>query len=863
MDNLLKAVVDAISEEMNDLGGLLITRLKQAHDFGRNDGLVAAADPDRLTSPIDVFTSAMAGDLIDVLHKPTPTGNEGTYSIGTFVDPKNVDLLKIGDGAAATFVNESSVRWRFSDLQVETTLAFPTADKVQRLWVGDEALVTPYGGTVLVPGGNKFRGIGEQVYRLDGAILVANPQELKTIGEFFTADMVGHAAWVLPKPTSTGNEGARRITAVVDSRTATLAGPAFVGDETDVRLVVKTHERIGDGYLTKRHRELTEVIDGSQSYSLVDRLRRAMLCEYAVAEELDRIGRRLVVTRTRTMDDETYRRFLKVRAYLPAGTVYGLELLLAALFPQGGWAVYEDRVNFPDQVFLTLPSVALGQVSEGRAILASSGPFPPASVGRRGMEQVTSSSSTSVTVSHSVLTPVSVELEDVAQTLEMALLPSADAPASAFVNEGQTEGATFTLLANNVLQHDQSAATNPLGGRYERAIVEFGGSDHLEISAWFRVQTFTGIGARPFHLALYDGVREYNLTWSFTQAAYDDGDGTNTVVGPSAAFPTLADTKWHLITLRRRGAYIESSFDGVDILGPAPVSAFAATASFKASFGYFNVGIGQNWIAEWARVYIYEQNRQNFWNLSRADGALAGSPAVQLSSALGLYLAGDNLKRVRLKGTEDKNRGVWLATYVSATQLDLDGIVRGGAAVATDIVTLSDPWLRPEDAPKTITISGSASLPTNDGDYPILALGGAPGLTGADALLTPRQARVDVTGHPNGVFGVEFNLDWKFKPDFAAEASIPWELVDAGSAVGAVLTLRDALPQANQPVRVWYTAVESSQILRSEFTTNDGSGGSEPNIYYPFYLSDVDTQTRAIFDDATAAGVIPDYERPF
>jgi hypothetical protein len=164
------------------------------------------------------------------------------------------------------------------------------------------------------------------------------------------------------------------------------------------------------------------------------------------------------------------------------------------------------------------------------------------------------------------------------------------------------------------------------------------------------------------------------------------------------------------------------------------------------------------------------------------------------------------------------------------------------------------------DVGKTIELSGSSE--NNDGDYTVLAWGGQPGLTGADATLTCYQVRVDVTGHPDSGFNTELGLTWKFSPDyFVAEGTIRWELVDAGSFATVTLTLRDSLPAASQPVRVWYTAVLSAQVLRDETIQNDGSGGAEPNIYYPGYLWDVDLETRAILEDVSAAGVIPKYER--
>ena len=77
------------------------------------------------------------------------------------------------------------------------------------------------------------------------------------------------------------------------------------------------------------------------------------------------------------------------------------------------------------------------------------------------------------------------------------------------------------------------------------------------------------------------------------------------------------------------------------------------------------------------------------------------------------------------------------------------------------------------------------------------------------------------------------------------------------------ITLGDSLPSASEAVSVWYTSVLSAQILRNEFVRNEGSLGVEPNIFFPFYLFDVDRATRQLMDEITAAGVIPEYARFF
>jgi hypothetical protein len=136
-------------------------------------------------------------------------------------------------------------------------------------------------------------------------------------------------------------------------------------------------------------------------------------------------------------------------------------------------------------------------------------------------------------------------------------------------------------------------------------------------------------------------------------------------------------------------------------------------------------------------------------------------------------------------------------------------------------------------------------------------------------FITPKKVRVDESGTPAD-FTSESGIRYRFNPFdgsttnvFTAATAFAWELVDASSFATTTLTLRDSLPATNTPVEVWYTTVLSAQIVRNEFVVNQGSSGSDPNIYYPFYVFDVDRATRQLLDEVTAAGVIPAYEREF
>jgi hypothetical protein len=694
-----------------------------------------------------------------------------------------------------------------------------------QLYVGSEPDAVPYCETDLTPGAQEFRGLGEHTAHIDGVIDTGSPNQLTTIADTFTADMVGHAVWILePASGATGNEGPRRITAIVDAKNATLGGTAFTADQEDVHFRIKTYA--GDGYLTMLHREDTEIMDGSASYSAINKLHRAMLVNYGEGDELDWCGRQVAVARLRGMGNEMYRRVQKVLGYLAKTTIYSIELILDALFPQGGWEIYEDLINHPCTVFISVPTMALSNDPSGRGYLDME-------------ESLTSTTTTSITVTLPAITIESVRLTPIEQTLLMAVLPSADSPAWTYVNEGDVEGNVFSIVSSATLQHAQTGGT-AVGGRYRRTITGLEG-DRWRIRSMFQAGTLTAVNGYPWQMIVRDGEREVSLMWDDTGLALGQSDETTVVTASHPAALTLS--RWNSFELERDGDWIYARVNGQRVLA-ALASSFAADANTDMSFGYVNNGNNQNWTVNWDNVEIRAAPLRDYWNLRRDDGATV-NPAT-LNSASALFVAGDTGKQVRLYSDENENYGVWLATYSSATQLTLAGIQRTGADVASgtsyDTVTLSDPWFHPKDVGKDITTSGSALLGApNDLTTEILA------------YVSPYQVRVAA-----GTYTDETGLTWEFTPNFTVEANLRWELIDAASEAAQVLTLREALPSANTDVDVQYTTVLSGQVLLHEFIQNLQVA---PDLYWPLYLWDIDAITRALMDMITAAGVIPEYER--
>jgi hypothetical protein len=850
MDNPMKGIVDAIAEADNEIGGQLITRLRESHRHGRNDGEVAAADPDRLVSPVDVFKSTDEGHLIDILEKDTPSGNEGTYIIDTYVDAKNVDLTTLSGGAPG-FVNEDPVQWRFASLRVESTYEFPERDHRQQVYVGSELDPIPYAEIVQTPGAQELRGLGAHRFsRLGATLETTSPQTLVSREEFFTAADVGKALWILPAETSTGNEGGRVIATFVNTREVTFSGTAIAADETNARFLVKTYD--GAGYLTILHRAMTEVIEGSRSYSGLDLLRRSLLVDLAVEEELDRIARRFGMKRPRSLvDDEIWRQVIMVRAYLAASPVYSLELLLAALFPEGGWGVDEDltledldgRPRHANEVFLTIPDLAPGSEYRGRTFLS-------------GPETVTSTSTTTATIGETPITVVSVRLAPIELELDMDVLPSADTPAWTYQAETVgTEGTFFSVVSDGdewtpaagktTSYHLKHVADNPgnNSGRYYRTIAELDTLPRYqrwEVSGFWRRNALTTTNGWPWHLRVRDGEISALLEWD-----EDDIRLNGSVIGSGSL---TGSTAWHHFRMIRNGADVYAYLDH-DLLIIIPVSSFGADSNTDVSFGHLSQAASQDWEVWWDNIKFRTFGQRDYWNLARDDGSLSTGSDI-LTSAAALFISADTGKHVFLDASNEVNWGLWEATWTSATQLTLSGISHSETGrVYTDDsgdhwVESLDPDFNKMDIGKDIIISGSDLSPPQDRTVTI-----------TDYV---NEHLVQVS-NPGADFIDEDELDWEFDTDFTTESSIPWELVAVGTNVTTALTFRETLPNHPTDLDIQYTDVLSAELLRNEFVQNLGTA---PDLYYPFYLLDVDEGIRSLIELCTAAGVIPRFDEP-
>ena len=832
---LLGGMLEAIAESDSLLGGVLATRLRHAVPWGGDNGVLAAANPARLTSPVVRFAAHHVGLCIDILPAASPTGNQGSYRIGSIVaGGYAVELVHVATGAAPSFVNEADVRWRLASLPVEGTLGLAARDPALRVLLGTAPVLLPYARLVTTAGAQAIEGLGAWRGDDEGAISGGAPTQLVAhYGAFVAAD-VGQTVYVLPALGGpNGNEGPHRIATVVDARTVTVS-PAFVATESDVAWRLRTG--VDQGYPGQDWPSWTVVTDGGRGYSAIDRLRRARMVAFASGEELDAVGRLFGIDRLRGIREPTYRRIVATMAYMPRQTVQAIERVLAVLYPAGGYEIIEDRIARPCTVTVGLPALGASSDRRGRAHMLRD-------------DSVTSTDATHVTLGATPDVVTSILAAPVTQTLDMTVLPSAAGPAWTYVADAAgAEGAYFAIVAERLVQTIATADS----GRYQRTITALAGGDY-SLRATLAATVVTTVVGYPWQLAVQDGERECALWLSDTAAMLGKLDGT-VIAGP-VTLPRPITSELD-VALVRDGDTLRGMIDGAVLLS-APAASFGASASQTASFGYRRLGgAAQVWTVQWDQVALNITPTRDYAQLRRDDGVLV-NPAT-ITSAAALFVLADTGKLVRTVSATAASDGLWRATYVDPSTLTLGAVVRAAeASVAGSVVTLDVPRFDRLTTGKVIVISGSTD--GNDGSYTVLAWGGDPGLTGADATLTELQARVDTSGLPGGVFNTETGLDWGFAPNVTAGAC-RWELIDALTNVGPIVTLRETLPAATLALAVRYSTDPSAQVLADESVVNEGTG--PPDQRWPVYLLDVDEATRALLDQITAAGVIVDFTVP-
>lgn len=98
----------------------------------------------------------------------------------------------------------------------------------------------------------------------------------------------------------------------------------------------------------------TLVFDLSRNASALDYLRRGLLVDHAVGEDLDIIGRNLGLTRCPGVTQEQWRAIIKAVAYLPKTTIHAFDEALTALLGASQYAIRENITADPWKVFVSI-----------------------------------------------------------------------------------------------------------------------------------------------------------------------------------------------------------------------------------------------------------------------------------------------------------------------------------------------------------------------------------------------------------------------------------------------------------------------------------------------------------------------------
>ena len=593
---------------------------------------------------------------------------------------------------------------------------------------------------------------------------------------------------------------------------------------TGVDLTPGAQELTGVDALEYDHTQGDEVVDWTRDSSKMDLLRRSLLIDYAEGGDLDR-ATRLETERPRGFSDDEYRALAKVLSYLHRGPIYAFELVLDAIYPSGGWSIYESLIEDPGIIYITIPG-AVGDTEEGRTYM-------------NARFQGDSDTASQVTVSDTPTSVISIKVAPYEAELLMGVLPSADTPAWTYVAESVGAEGTYFSVSGGVLTQTMPAGADC--GKYELSVPELGEFASFEI--WWKPGTLTTIAGYPWKLGIEMLGREVVAIWNDTTIRF--GQFNDSFVGGSSG---TISTGWHGIRIIIDGANAKLYLNS-ELIATEALTSFAVSSNKKFTFGYVDNSNVCEWDVDWDNALVYAKDSKNYWNLALADGSLAAASDI-LTTVSTWWVVGDISKRVFLDAPDNENYGLWsIIARPSTSTVQLDGIERTGYytnSLTPDRIYSLTPRFHAKDDGKDFTISGSGTTPSNNDTYPVLE------------VISSKEIKVDITGHGSDLV-TEIGLTGKYTPGFVTDSSIPWELVDAGTFAAAVLTLHGgvALPQATQPVEAQYTTVESAQVLLDENEVNAGSGGTPER--YPFYVYGVNERIQGILDDVSVAGAIPRY----
>lgn len=372
-------------------------------------------------------------------------------------------------------------------------------------------------------------------------------------------------------------------------------------------------------------RELTPLVDWSRTYSGLDLARRALLVDYAEAEYLDALGRNYGLFRFPGLSDDAYRSAIKALAFAPKGTIRTIETVLDYLVGPGNYEVFEDLVNFPNEVFITLDASLSGTTTTGKTFF-------------NAREQVGSLTSSSLQVQYE---PVGLDVDSV---LGIFLAPELHRAAFDVGPSAQTETPwtyTGTQAENTVVTSNndgsfrlQDTAAAQIGAQYQRPLRATTTSDVFVLATVRRVSATDNTALQ---IRFSDGARQIAVGWNATHVYFWNVTGASQL-----GTPVAIDAAAHSIEIRKRGGAngptdaVELWVDGV-LRDAVAYTSFAVSVTRTVDFGSFSsAGLMDS---HWSSLEVFTQDRHvNYWNQRRfSDGSVATAQPARLNSGASAF----------------------------------------------------------------------------------------------------------------------------------------------------------------------------------------------------------------------------------
>lgn len=625
--------------------------------------------------------------------------------------------------------------------------------------------------------------------------------------------------------------------------------------------------------LAKDHAVYSEVVNLNRELSAIDLCRRMLLVNYAEGPYLDIIGGRLGVPRKPLYgDDDLYRELIKAIAYGPKGTVYGIELALDALLGSGNYEIYEDLVEYPNQVFIKVAdSYFLGDNPYGKTYLSEP------------LYSVTSGSADTIVLPYTPLQIAYAKLKDLSEVFDFRSEIPSDVEYAYY--DGATPDNAFTyqgaLSESGVTQTGYCTAfiAPSAGTMYYEMLDEQGARiDENSIVGFDATIQIPSVGAlssgllKQVSFSIFDGVHSINLGFdSGVELGLFNTEGGGFV---GSSIPLSSDVNYRLQVIKNGTADVSLFVNG-NLITTVDYSVFPnATSDHKFSFGLQGTPPSGCMLLI-KQLGLYIKNDTDFWHTIYEDTegsvsitqpnvfTVAGSHSFSITD-IGKTFEVINSTTLNPYGGNNNVKGS-IGAVNSSTEIVMSPITYSDATIENNILSLHDntpKFKYPDDLGKQIEITGSTS--GNNGTYRITSLyvEGSLDTEGSwvdyASYLTP-----GVTGHTNvallsGSLTDEVDVTFTKLIDFITESNLGFIHSESGSQSGAILTLKDALWSNDLLMEIGISNVLTAQVLLDENVDNElVSSGPLTYRYYPFYLSDALGSLEDFMDELTIAGVIP------